>query len=87
MVENVNLHDKTSSMIPKQLLVLLREKMRNVNRRLLAAMACYFVLILVALYTLLPVRSSQEGFLLGTVLFIFAILIVKTLVHSEDDRP
>jgi hypothetical protein len=66
---------------------LLREKIKAANRRLLAALACYCVLILIALYTLLPVRSSQEAFLLGVVLFIFAILIVKTLVHAADDTP
>ena len=57
------------------------------NRRLLAAMACYLVLILIAVYALLPIRSSHEGFLLGFVLCIFALLIVKTLAHAEDDKP
>ena len=71
----------------KPLMALLRERVKTVNRRLLAAMACYLVLILVALYALLPIQSSQEGFLLGTVLFIFAILIIKTLVHAEDNMP
>ena len=61
--------------------------MKKINRRLLLAMACYLVLILIALYSLLPIRSSNEGFLLGLVLCIFAVLIIKTLAHAEDDRP
>jgi hypothetical protein len=60
-------------------------KLKCANRRLIAAMACYLVLILVALYALLPVRDSNDGFILGFVLFVFAILIVKTLVHAAED--
>ena len=62
-------------------------KMRSVNRRLLLAMICYCILALVALFVLLPVRSSNEGFLLGLVLFVFAFLAIKTLVHSQDEEP
>jgi hypothetical protein len=68
------------------MLSLLREKVKRANRRLLVAMACYLILILIALNVLLPVRSSQEGFLLGLVLFLFAILIVKTIAHAGDDK-
>lgn len=49
-------------------------------------MACYCILILIALFALLPVRSSHEGFILGVVLLVFAILIIKTLVHAEDEK-
>jgi hypothetical protein len=65
----------------------LREKTKTMNRRLLAALFCYGILILIAFLTLLPIRSSQDSFLLGLVLCIFAILIVKTLAHAEDDKP
>lgn len=63
----------------------LRDKLKTSNRRLLIAMACYGVLALIALTVLLPVRSSNEGFLLGMVLFLFAFLAIKTIVHSQDD--
>ena len=58
--------------------------MKKNNRRLLFALICYGVLILVALLVLLPVRSSNEAFILAVVLLVFALLIVKTIVHSED---
>jgi hypothetical protein len=59
--------------------------MKKINRKLLIALICYGVLILAALYMLLPVRSSNESFILGVVLLVFALLIVKTIVHSQDD--
>jgi hypothetical protein len=74
------------SMIRRQGTPLFRLKLAVANRRLLAAVACYCILILVALYALLPVRSSDEGFVLGVLLLIFAILIVKTLAHGEDEK-
>jgi hypothetical protein len=61
------------------------EKIRALNRRLIIALVCYLILIVVALYAFLPVRSSYDRFLLGLVLCVFAILIVKTIAHSEDD--
>ena len=60
--------------------------MKKANRRLLIALACYGVLILVALFTLLPVRSSNETFILVVVLLVFALLIIKTIRHAEDDE-
>ena len=57
----------------------LREKIRAANPRLLIAMSCYLVLILVALFML-------EGFLRNVVLFFFAILIIKTIAHSRDEE-
>ena len=60
--------------------------MKKVNRRLMAALACYGVLIVVALFALLPIRSSNEGFVLALVLGVFAILIVKTIAHSQDEE-
>jgi hypothetical protein len=59
--------------------------MKKINPKLLIALICYGVLILAALYLLLPVRSSNESFILGVVLLIFALLIVKTIVHSQDE--
>jgi len=58
---------------------------KKVNRRLLTGLICYGVLIAIALYVLLPVRSSNEGFILGAVLFFFAFLILRTLIHSGSD--
>jgi cytochrome c-type biogenesis protein CcmE len=60
--------------------LLLREKIKAANPRLLIAMFCYLVLILVAVFML-------QGFLRNIVLFFFAILIVKTIVHSRDEMP
>ena len=61
-------------------------KMKSANRRMLAALACYCILIGIALYALTPARTYHERFLLGLVLFVFALLIVKTLVHSGDEK-
>ena len=69
-----------------RLIALIGERLKETNRRLLVAMACYLVLILIALYVLLPIRSSNEGFVLGVVLCVFALLIIKTLAHAEDDK-
>jgi hypothetical protein len=54
--------------------------------RLLAALACYLVLILIALCALLPVRTSQDRFVLWFVLCFFAVLILKTIVHAVQDQ-
>jgi len=60
--------------------------MKETNRRRLTiAMICYGVLISVALYGLLPVRSSNEAFILLAVLLFFLVLIIKTVKHSEDE--
>ncbi len=59
--------------------------MKKANRRLLIALICYGVLILVALLTLLPVRSSDETFILVVVLLVFALLIIKTIRHAEEE--
>ena len=59
--------------------------MKKRNRRLIVAMICYGVLIVIALYGLLPVRSSNETFILLVVLLFFLLLIIKTLAHSEDE--
>lgn len=69
----------------KALLSILRKKRRTANRRLILAMACYCVLALMALFTLLPAPSSHDRFLLGLVLFVIAFLAIKTLVHSQDE--
>ena len=53
--------------------------MKKAHRRLVAAMICYAVLILVALYAFLPVRNSNDTFILSVLLFFFAILIIKTI--------
>ena len=67
-----------------QLRAKLRGKMGTANGRLFAALGCYAVLLSAALYVLLPTRTSDEQFLLGAVLLVFAILITKTLAHSRD---
>lgn len=71
-------------MVRKALLSKLREKLLAANRRLIIAMACYCIIALMALFTLLPARSSHERFILGLVLFVIAFLALKTLVHAED---
>jgi hypothetical protein len=63
----------------------LREKINGPNGRLIVALACYFVLIVVALVVLLPVGTSHERFVLGFVLALFAILIIKTIAYSKID--
>jgi hypothetical protein len=59
--------------------------MKKNNRRLMKAMVCYGVLILVALWGLLPVRTSNDAFILAVFLLVFALLIIKTLAHPEDE--
>jgi hypothetical protein len=60
--------------------------MAKTNRgKLVIAMICYGVLMLSALLILLPVRNSDEAFILAVVLLVFALLIIKTIAHSEDD--
>ena len=70
-------------MSEKPLLSLLFEKVKGLNRRLVFAMACYIILLAVALYVVLPVRSDYERYLLGFVLFVFTMLIFRTLVHAK----
>ncbi len=55
------------------------EKPKGTNSRLAVAMASYAVLALVAIFAL-------DGFLRSAVLFFFAILAVKTFIHSKDDE-
>ena len=59
--------------------------MKKGKRRLAIAMICYGVLILVALYVLLPVRSSNDSFILVVLLLFFALLIVKTIRFKDED--
>jgi hypothetical protein len=63
----------------------MREKIKHANRRLLIAMACYLVLVGVALYVLMPLRTKYDRMLLGIVWAVFTILIIKTLIHAEDE--
>ncbi len=56
------------------------------HRRLLIALACYLILILIALYAFLPIQSSNDRFLLGIVLLVFAVLIMKTVAHAMSDK-
>ena len=49
------------------------------------AMICYGVLILVALLGMLPVRTSNDAFILLVFLLVIALLIIKTLAHSENE--
>ena len=57
----------------------LHEKLKTVNHRLLAAMACYLALALISVFTL-------TGFFRTVVLFYFAILAIKTIAHSNDEK-
>lgn len=49
------------------------------NRRLIGALACYAVLALIGALAL-------DGMLRGAVLCFFAILTVKTVIHSRKDE-
>ncbi|MGD0102016.1 MAG: hypothetical protein ABSC60_16890 [Acidobacteriota bacterium] len=49
-------------------------------------MSCYLVLILTALYTLLPIRSSYDRIVIWFVLCVFAILIVKSIIRAIEDE-
>jgi hypothetical protein len=71
-------------MFQKPLLSMITEKMKRANRRLIFGLICYLALLGTALYVLLPVRTKEEGYLLGFVLFIFTLLIFKTLIHARD---
>jgi hypothetical protein len=70
-------------MSQKSVLSLLVEKVKSANRRALFGMVCYLALVGVALYVLLPIRTQEERYLLGFVLFIFCLLIFKTLIHAR----
>jgi hypothetical protein len=59
--------------------------MEHTKRKLWIAMTCYGVLLLAALYLLLPVRSSNEAFILVVLLLVYALLAVKTMVHRDDE--
>jgi hypothetical protein len=72
-------------MTQNSLLVRLSVKLKTAKGRLVAVIACYGVLLAIALYAILPARSSQERFLVGTVIAVFVLLFVKTMRHSEDD--
>ncbi len=56
------------------------------NKKLIIGLACYAVLIAIAVYALQPIRTSNDRFLLGFVLCFFAILIVKTIIRFFQDR-
>jgi hypothetical protein len=60
------------------------EKLKRLPPRLSLALFSYGVLVLVGLYVLLPARTREERFLLALFLAVFAILAVKTIVHSKD---
>jgi len=62
-----------------------REKLKRLPRRLYVALSCYGILVLFGLYVILPVRTKEERILLGAFLAVFAILAVKTIVHSQKD--
>jgi uncharacterized BrkB/YihY/UPF0761 family membrane protein len=63
----------------------LGERLKAAKGRLVAAIACYAVLLAIALYALLPARSSHERFLVGAVIAVFILLFVKTMKHAADD--
>jgi hypothetical protein len=49
------------------------------NRRLASALVCYAILALIGALTL-------DGILRAAVLCFFAILTIKTLIHSQKDE-
>lgn len=67
------------------LLTDLRGKLKKLNRRLWIAMICYGVLIALALYFLLPVHTKDESIILTMVLLVFALLLIKTIAHSDEN--
>jgi uncharacterized BrkB/YihY/UPF0761 family membrane protein len=60
------------------------EKLKTAKGRLFAVIACYAVLLAIALYALLPARTSNERFLVGTVIAVFVLLFIKTMKHADD---
>ena len=54
-----------------------------VKRKQFAALGCYAILLGLALYVLLPANTSDEQFILGVVLLVFAILTAKILSHRN----
>jgi hypothetical protein len=73
--------------MPTSLHARIRAKLGATNKRLFAALGCYAILLAAALYALLPAHTSDERFLLGIVLLIFAILTVKTIAQSREKFP
>ena len=69
-------------MSDKSLLSPLFKKIKGANRRLLFSIACYILLLAASLYAVLPVHSKEERYLLGFVLFVFTMLIFRTVVHA-----
>ncbi len=65
--------------------VQIRERLKRLPAKLYTALACYCVLVAVGLYVLLPARTREERFLLALFLAVFAILAVKTVVHSNRE--
>jgi hypothetical protein len=59
-------------------------KMRE-NRRLVVALTCYLILIVIALVVFLPVRNSKNRLTLGLVLAWFAVLIIKTIRFRDKN--
>jgi hypothetical protein len=58
--------------------------MSAANRKLIAALVCYAVILGLALYVLLPARTSDEQFILGSVLLVIAILTSKTISNRNS---
>jgi hypothetical protein len=63
----------------------LLEKIKGGNRRLIVALAGYLILILIILYSFLPVQTRDDQFFLALILGLFAILIIRTIAHSKND--
>jgi hypothetical protein len=72
-------------MAKSSLFKLLFERLKTAKGRLVAVLACYAVLLAIALYVLLPARSTYEQYLVWTIVAVFVLLFVKTMKHSEDD--
>jgi len=63
----------------KSLTAVFHERLKRAGGRLLAAMACYGILALTAVFAL-------EGILRGVVLCLIAILAFKTVLHAGDEE-
>ncbi len=53
-------------------------RLKVANLRLVVAMSSYAILAVIAIFAL-------DGFLRSAVLFLFALLAVKTIAHSKDE--
>jgi heme/copper-type cytochrome/quinol oxidase subunit 4 len=56
------------------------------KRRLIIALVCYFILIVVMLVLFLPIRNRSDGGILAVVLIFLTYLAMRTIDHADDDK-